>query len=79
MLPVSALVKGSGPAGVWTLNAKGSGLVFTPVQVVSMADAIAGKRVVLEIVPVPPADGVYKPGNYFGNVNMIFNAVMPGG
>ena len=39
MLPVSALVKGSGPAGVWTLNAKGSGLVFTPVQVVSMADA----------------------------------------
>ncbi len=48
-------------------------------EVVSMADAIAGKRVVLEIVPVPPADGVYKPGNYFGNVNMIFNAVMPGG
>ena len=39
VLPVSALVKGSGPAGVWTLNAKGSGLVFTPVQVVSMADA----------------------------------------
>jgi RND family efflux transporter MFP subunit len=38
-LPVSALVKGSGPAGVWTLNAKGSGLVFTPVQVVSLDDA----------------------------------------
>ena len=39
VLPVSAVVKGSGPAGVWTLNAKGSGLVFTPVQVVSNDDA----------------------------------------
>jgi membrane fusion protein, multidrug efflux system len=39
VLPVSALVKGSGPAGVWALNAKGSGLVFTPVQVVSIDDA----------------------------------------
>lgn len=39
VLPVSALVKGSGPAGVWTLNAKGSGLVFTPVQVVAIDDA----------------------------------------
>lgn len=38
-LPVSALIKGSGPAGVWVLNAKGSGLVFTPVQVVSVDDA----------------------------------------
>ncbi|MDR7272566.1 RND family efflux transporter MFP subunit [Pelomonas saccharophila] len=38
-LPVSALVKGSGPAGVWAVNAKGSGLVFTPVQVVSIDDA----------------------------------------
>lgn len=39
VLPVSALVKGSGPAGVWALNAEGSGLVFTPVQVVSLDDA----------------------------------------
>lgn len=38
-LPVSALLKGSGPAGVWVLNAKGSGLVFTPVQVVSVDQA----------------------------------------
>jgi RND family efflux transporter MFP subunit len=38
-LPVSALVKGSGPEGVWALNAKGSGLVFTPVKVVSIDDA----------------------------------------
>jgi RND family efflux transporter MFP subunit len=38
VLPVSALVKGSGPAGVWTVNAKGSGVVFTPVQVVAIDD-----------------------------------------
>ena len=38
-LPVSALIEGSGPAGVWVLNAKGSGLVFTPIQVVSVDDA----------------------------------------
>ncbi|MBI5719782.1 MAG: efflux RND transporter periplasmic adaptor subunit [Burkholderiales bacterium] len=53
VLPVSALVKGSGPAGVWALDAKGSGLVFTPVQVVAIDDATvhvtglaAGSRVV---------------------------------
>lgn len=53
VLPVSALVKGSGAAGVWALDAKGSGLVFTPVQVVSIDDATvhvtglsAGTRVV---------------------------------
>ena len=39
VLPVSALVKASGPAGVWLLNDKGSGLVFAPVQVVSIDDA----------------------------------------
>jgi RND family efflux transporter MFP subunit len=39
VLPVTALVKGSGPAGVWTLDAKGSGLVFSPVKVVSIDDA----------------------------------------
>jgi RND family efflux transporter MFP subunit len=53
VLPVSAVVKGSGPAGVWALDAKGSGLVFTPVQVVAIDDAsvhvtglAAGSRVV---------------------------------
>jgi RND family efflux transporter MFP subunit len=38
-LPVSALVKGSGPEGVWALDAKGSGLVFTPVKVVAIEEA----------------------------------------
>jgi RND family efflux transporter MFP subunit len=44
VLPVSALVKGSGPAGVWTVNAKGSGLVFTPVQVMAIDDATVQVR-----------------------------------
>jgi membrane fusion protein, multidrug efflux system len=39
-LPVSALVKGSGTEGVWSLDGKGSGLVFTPVKVVAMDDSI---------------------------------------
>ena len=39
VLPVTALVKGSGPAGVWVLNDNGSGLVFAPVEVVSNGDA----------------------------------------
>jgi RND family efflux transporter MFP subunit len=39
ILPVTALVKASGSAGVWLLNAKGSGLVFKPVEVVALDDA----------------------------------------
>lgn len=39
VLPVSALVKASGSAGVWVLDAKGSGLIFKPVQVVGIDDA----------------------------------------
>ena len=53
VLPVTALVKASGSAGVWSPNAKGSGLVWTPVQVVATDDAFvhvtglaAGSRVV---------------------------------
>ena len=46
-------------------------------EVVSMSEAAPGKRVLLEIVPVPPVDGVYKPGNYFGSVNIMFNGVLP--
>jgi RND family efflux transporter MFP subunit len=53
VVPVTALVKALGSEGVWVLDAKGSGLVFTPVQVVAMDDASvrvtglsAGSRVV---------------------------------
>nr|WP_246312599.1 efflux RND transporter periplasmic adaptor subunit [Aquabacterium terrae] len=53
VLPVTALVKASGSAGVWVLDGKETGLVFTPVQVVAIDDAsvhvtglAAGSRVV---------------------------------
>lgn len=53
VLPVTALLKAGGPVGVWALDGKGSGLVFTPVRVVSANDAsvrvtglAAGSRVV---------------------------------
>ncbi len=53
VLPVTALVKASGSAGVWVLDGKGSGLVFKAVEVVNMDDATvrvtglaAGARVV---------------------------------
>lgn len=38
-LPVSALLKASGSPGVWVLDAKGSGLLFTAVQVMAIDDA----------------------------------------
>lgn len=47
-------------------------------SVVSSSEAAHGKRVLLEVLPFPPLDGVYKPGNYFGSVNIMFEAVMPG-
>jgi len=46
-------------------------------QVVSAQDAKVGSRVQLEIVPQMTAGG-YKSGSYYGNVNMMFNAVTPG-
>ena len=48
-----------------------------PRQVVSQEEAAAGKRVLLEIDPVKPAGG-YRPGEYSGNVLLLFNARAPG-
>jgi RND family efflux transporter MFP subunit len=53
VVPVTALVKANGPAGVWVLDAKGSRVVFTAVEVVAIDDAwvnvtglAAGSRIV---------------------------------
>lgn len=48
-----------------------------PQEVVTQAEAAAGKRVLLEIEPVKPASG-YRPGDYSGNVMLLFNAKAPG-
>lgn len=50
---------------------------ITPQDVVSQAEAAAGKRVLLEIDPLKPAGG-YRPGDYRGNVLLMFNAKTPG-
>ncbi|UVM26357.1 fimbrial protein [Pseudomonas sp. B21-021] len=50
----------------------------TPRQVVSAEEATAGRRVQLEIVPREQADG-YKPGEYNGTVNIVFNVAAPAG
>jgi len=49
---------------------------LSPREVVSAADAQAGSRVLLEIAPQPPAGG-YRPGDYYGNVLLLFNAKAP--
>jgi membrane fusion protein, multidrug efflux system len=55
LIPVSALVKASGTAGVWTLNAAGTGLVLAPVQVLSMDETtlrVTGLAVGQQVVSV---------------------------
>jgi hypothetical protein len=49
-----------------------------PRQVVSREEAVAGKRVSLEIEPRVHPDG-YTPGDYYGSVNIIFNVAAPAG
>lgn len=45
-------------------------------EVVSEIDGKAGKRVNLEIAAVKP-DGGFKPGEYYGSVHLVFEAVAP--
>lgn len=49
-----------------------------PQQVVTAEEAMAGSRVRLEIEPREQVGG-YKPGDYYGTVNIIFNAAAPAG
>ncbi|KAB0498794.1 CS1 type fimbrial major subunit [Pseudomonas vancouverensis] len=48
-----------------------------PRLVVSAADAAVGTRVLLDIEPQKPVGG-YRPGDYSGNVLLLFNARAPG-
>ena len=47
-----------------------------PVEVANATDAAAGQRVNLEIAPGAKPSGGFTPGNYSGNVNMTFDAVV---
>lgn len=45
-------------------------------EVITQTDGKAGKRVNLEIAAVTPQAG-YSPGEYYGNVHLVFEAVAP--
>ena len=51
-------------------------LVLETGEVISESDGKAGKRVNLEIAAIKPHDG-FKPGEYYGSVHMVFEAVAP--
>jgi hypothetical protein len=44
--------------------------------VINELDGKTGKRVTLVIAAIKPSDG-YKPGEYYGSVHMIFEAIAP--
>jgi hypothetical protein len=45
-------------------------------QVITASEANIGKRVELLVAAIKPDDG-YKPGDYFGSVHLIFEALAP--
>lgn len=51
-------------------------LGLSPQRVVEESEARNGKRVLLEIAALKPGGG-YLPGQYFGNVQIIFDALRP--
>lgn len=51
-------------------------LGLTQTEVVSAANARSGTRVGLEIAAIKPDDD-YRPGNYYGTVHMVFDAIAP--
>ncbi|WP_263260647.1 fimbrial protein [Pseudomonas sp. RIT-PI-S] len=48
----------------------------TPIEIASASEAAAGQRVNLEIAPGAKPAGGFAPGNYSGNVNMTFDAMV---
>lgn len=67
------------PGGVINLRVLFNGVSLNTQarQVLSKEEAAAGKRVLLEIEPIKPPTG-YLPGDYSGNVVLLFNARAPG-
>lgn len=45
-------------------------------EVITEAEGRAGKRAALEVAAVKPPAG-YRPGNYYGSVHMLFEAIVP--
>ncbi|ROM67067.1 adhesin [Pseudomonas brassicacearum] len=51
-------------------------LTLDSTQVVTALEARPGRQVPLEIAAIKPGDG-YRPGDYYGTVHMVFDAVAP--
>jgi hypothetical protein len=54
-------------------------LSTTSVEVIKADDAKTGKLLELEVIPADAPVTGYKPGNYHGVVNMIFESEAPMG
>lgn len=80
-LDSTAYLSNGRPGEEILLHVKFNGVVLgqdiRPREVVSQAEAAVGTRVLLEIDPIKPLGG-YKPGDYDGNVLLLFNAKAPG-
>ncbi|KHA57472.1 adhesin [Aeromonas hydrophila] len=62
-----------------TVKVGGVALSTTSVEVMKADDAKIGKLLGLEVIPVDAPVAGYKPGNYQGMVNMIFESEAPKG
>ena len=60
-----------------TVKVGGVALTTTSTELLTQADANTGKQVGLEIIPAVAPTGGYKPGNYQGNVSMMFESEAP--
>ncbi|MDR9754510.1 CS1 type fimbrial major subunit [Pseudomonas sp. SZMC_28357] len=80
-LELPAVLSNGRPAEDINLRVRFNGVELSadlaPRLVVTAEDAAVGSRVLLEIEPQQPRGG-YRPGDYYGNVLLLFNAIAPG-
>ena len=72
----AVMASGSDNIGL-TVKVGGVTLSTTSTEVVKAADAKTGKVLGLEVIPADAPDAGYKPGNYQGVVNMMFESEPP--
>jgi hypothetical protein len=62
-----------------TVKVGGVSLSTSSTEILTAADALTGKLLGLEVIPADAPDTGYKPGNYQGVLNMIFEPGAPTG
>lgn len=60
-----------------TVKVGGVSLSTSSAEILTAADALTGKLLGLEVIPADAPVAGYKPGNYQGVVNMIFESEAP--